>query len=654
MALLLALFFEFWRSALLFLINADSSAIPVGVMFKSFLVGFRFDFAIACYITIPLIVPALLPSIGITKAGRAKYVYLSIISVAAAVTFFIHLADIEFFDYFNTRLNSSALNWQDTPGMMLSLVWETYPVIRYLLFYGAVLFVFIYLLDRIQNWLLVKDRNKPFWLHLIWLPIIALTLFIGARGRIVDKTALRWGVAYFSQYDLANQLALNPTYTFLYDLYSADKKEDLHQFIEEIKRPDAEQTVRAMLGIPYDSTLEEQPKLVRHVRFDSTATNPPNLILIIMESFGATKIDIMNNIHGVPLSPNFDTLVTRGLLYTNLYSEGSHTYSGILSSLFGYPHILGKLLMKQVRGQYHLWGLGDILRKNDYQTIFSLTHDPHFDNIQGFVRSQGFERVLSSLDYPEDEYISTWGVPDHVMFDRLLSEIDQIKDDRFFITCLTASNHGPWLVPEVPFERVPAGTPDEEILNAFKYSDWAMCRFVNAVLADTTLGPTVIMIGSDNGAGGIRRMDMDLSYFHMPLLILDNYNHIPHGATDDQIGSQMDILSTAMGLLQLDYDNYSFGRDLRDTAATMERFAYLSEWYRVGIVQDDYYFLARLRGRGPKSIYAVDSLEVDLSGEMPDRLAEYERRALSMLQMAFYNVLRPLPTDIHDQRLGAP
>jgi len=614
-------------------------------MVESFLVGFRFDFAVACYIMIALFIPALLPFIGITKAGRAKYVYLTIISLAAAVTFLIHLADIEFFDYFNTRLNSTALSWRDTPSMMLSLVWQTYPVIRYMLFYGAVLFLFVFVLKRFQDRMLSKDKNKPFWLHLIWLPVVAAVLFVGGRGRIVDKTPLRWGVAYFSQYDFANQLALNPTYTFLYDLYLEEDKEDLHAFIEEIKRPDAEETVREMLDIPYDSTLREQPKLVRHVTFDTAQTKPPNLILIIMESFGATKIDVMNNIHGVPLSPNFDSLVGKGLFYTNLYSEGSHTYSGILSTLFGYPHILGKLLMKQVRGEYHLWGLGDILRKNGYETIFSLTHDPHFDNIQGFVKSQGFERVISSLDYPEDEYISTWGVPDHIMFDRLLGEIDEIKEKKFFITCLTASNHGPWRVPDTPFERVPPGTPDEVILNAFKYSDWAMCRFVNAVLADTTLGPTIIMIGSDNGAGNIRRMDLDLSYFHMPLVILDNYNHVPHGAADNQLASQMDILATAMGLLQLDYDDYSFGRDLRDTATTMERFAYLSEWYRVGIIQDGYYFLARLRGRGPKSIYKVDSLETDLAGQLPDRLADYDRKALSMLQMAYYNVLRPFDSE---------
>jgi phosphoglycerol transferase MdoB-like AlkP superfamily enzyme len=411
--------------------------------------------------------------------------------------------------------------------------------------------------------------------------------------------------------------------------------------VEEFARPDADRVVRDLLAIPV-SDSGVSGKVHRRVTFDPPAVDPPNVILIIMESFGATKVDVLNNIHGVEMSPHFDSLAGEGILFSRMYSEGMHTYSGVFSTLFGYPHLLGKLLMKQVRGEFHLWGLPAIFREYDYETVFFLTHDPHFDNTQGFMMSNGFRRVISSLDYHAEQRVSTWGVPDHVMFDRVIDEIHGLQGRRFFVTLLTASNHGPWIVPDVPFERVPAGTEDEVILNAFKYSDWALGRFVRQVQADPVFDNTLIFITSDNGAGGSHQIDMDLSYFHMPLLLLDTRGRLPEGEIIAQPAGQMDILPTIMGLVQLDYDDYSFGRDLLDTACEMTRFAYLSEWYRIGYIENDYYFIARMRGRGPESLYHLPDITVNLVDSLPELAREYEAKALAIFQVGYYDLFKPL------------
>ncbi|NIS38165.1 hypothetical protein GWN91_03100, partial [Candidatus Saccharibacteria bacterium] len=39
-------------------------------------------------------------------------------------------------------------------------------------------------------------------------------IFLAIRGRISAKSPIRWGTAFFSNYAFANQLGLNPLYTF--------------------------------------------------------------------------------------------------------------------------------------------------------------------------------------------------------------------------------------------------------------------------------------------------------------------------------------------------------------------------------------------------------------------------------------------------------
>ena len=88
------------------------------------------------------------------------------------------------------------------------------------------------------------------------------------------------------------------------------------------------------------------------------------------------------------------------------------------------------------------------------------------------------------------------------------------------------------------------------------------------------------------------------SRVHIPMLILDTRSDLPRGVRTDQLASQMDILATIMGMVRLDYDDYSFGRDLLDSTSTVEPFAYLSEWYYIGFIQNGYYLVSPQRGRG--------------------------------------------------------
>jgi phosphoglycerol transferase MdoB-like AlkP superfamily enzyme len=644
LAATLSFFFEIWRLLTLLQLRDRAASVPASVIAQSFLAGLRFDFAIACYITLPLLLLGMLPFIDISRFRAVRWTNNALLFSIAAVAFYFSLSDIEFFRFFNTRLNGMALEWIDTPAFVTTMIWETYPVIRYTLLFAVVFIVFVIVILRIQRILLRGRRPSSIWLNLVYLPLVAGIVVLGARGRIEEKAPLTWGEAYFSEYSFANLLALNPVFTFVRDaFYDAGTKEQVAATMKRIEHPDAATITRQILGLPVDDSLLNR-RLSKQVRFDHENTNPPNVILIIMESFGSRGIGCLRPSFPYDLTPHFDSLAKEGLLFTNIYSTGIHTYAGIMGTLYGYPSLPGGSVMKLYTSENSFWGLPSILREHDYQTLFFCTHDPQFDNMQGFLMSNGMMRLYSLFDYASDEKLSTLGVPDHVMFDHAVEFIKKNRSGkRFFATLLTASNHGPWKFPDVPFERVPASSERADQLNTFKYSDWALGHFVRKIENDPAFAHTLIVVTADNGTLVNPVHDPDLSQYEIPILIYDTDHQIGAGLRIDRLGSQADVLATVMGLLQLSYDNQSFGSDLLDTLAVDAHsadFALMSEGYTVGYLENGYYLISRLDGES--SLYSLATDSVDLADSLRALTTDFDRKALSLFQTAYYNLKRPL------------
>ncbi len=646
MAFMFTVFFELWRFVLLLFSSEIINQVPKRILAQSFLVGLRFDFSIASYISAALYISAVIPFLEITRYKVIRWLHFGFITVIAAVTFFIHVSDIEFFKFFNSRLNGVALQWIESPDFMLSMIWQTYPVITYLLLYGVILFVFLWIVRWIMRNIINNTKPTAIWLNMLYLPFVLTIFLLGARGRIEEKAPLTWGLAFFSKYDAANQLALNPTFTFLRDaVYDAGSKKETKKLMEKIRFPEADSIVCDLLDIPMNSDSGKISRLYHRVTFSPENENPPNVIVIIMESFGATRIGSLYNRYPYQLTPHFDSLAQQGILFTNFYSAGSHTYTGIFCTLYGYPVIFGKSIMKQVTGQNHFWGLPSIFRNHGYQTIFFTTHDPHFDNMQGFLMANGMMRVVALDDYPKSAKLSTLGVPDHVMFDRAVKELKAIPGERFFATLLTASNHGPWKVPDVPFGALPDSVPDHKRLNAFKYADWAVGRFVRQIVNDPYFANTIIILTADNGMLYKPVVDLDLTQFQTPLLLLNTDSmKTSTGKRVNRLGSQVDILATVMGIVRLNYDDYSFGRNLLDSVHTPREYVQFSEWYRIGYIENDLYTIIRIDG--PQSLFRIYSLthlvhpDKDLVDSLPDIAEDMKYKGLAIFQTAYFNMLR--------------
>jgi phosphoglycerol transferase MdoB-like AlkP superfamily enzyme len=110
---------------------------------------------------------------------------------------------------------------------------------------------------------------------------------------------------------------------------------------------------------------------------------------------------------------------------------------------------------------------------------------------------------------------------------------------------------------DIPFKP----KPNKEELQIVEYADWAIGRFIRMVQKEKWAKNTVFVFTADHGAVvGESPYDLPLSFHHIPLIF-----YFPNMFTPkyyDQIGGQIDIFPTLMGLLNANFVNNTFGIDL--------------------------------------------------------------------------------------------
>ena len=585
------LIFFLFRIALILINTSALKAIPLTEILQAQFMGYRFDTVISGYIlSVPLV---LLMLTGIISSATKiiQGIIFFWLYILYLLSFFICAADLPYFLQFNSRITVSILSWTDTPGMMLKFVFTDIRYYPYLILFFLLAFLFYKGLKKIKSNSLEKetagDTGKA--RRLVFYVLAAALLFVGIRGRIGEKSPIRWGTAFFSQHAFANQLGLNPVYTFTRSWLDSRKPESVH--LKLMEESTAFSNARKYLGI------ENQPQLYSPIarKVSSTATEKHyNIILIMMESMGAAKMGMFGNSDNI--TPHLDSIAQQSILFTNFYSSGTHTFNGVYSSLFGIPSLPGKMTMKDLENQQPYSGTAKILSEKNYSTIFFCTHDEEFDNMSGFLTFNGFQKIVGLKDYPSEKVLSTLGVPDHAMFNFSMSELDRLheKGKPFFAAYLTGSDHGPFIVPDdIPFKP-----KSKEIRKAIvEYTDWSVNHFLEECHKHPWADSTIFIITADHGSVINPVYDADLSLTHT-FLIIHQPKIFSERQTITNMGGQIDIFPTTMGLLNISYTNNTPGINL---LSEKRPFIYFCVDENTGCVSDEYYLI--MRKNGEASLY---------------------------------------------------
>lgn len=429
-----------------------------------------------------------------------------------------------------------------------------------------------------------------------------LLLFIAIRGRVAEKSPIRWGTAFFSTHPFLNQLGLNPVYTFVRSWLDTfdEKNKSLRLINDDI----AIKNVQHELGI---STPRFDSPIARSV-ISQAPQNNLNIVLIIMEGISARRMKRNGDMTNV--TPALDSLAEISLTFDNFYSAGIHTFNGVYSTLFGFSSLLHKHPMSSTESMQQFTGIASTLLKHNYQTLFFTTHDEQFDNMGGFLGMNGFQTIISQKDYPSEKVLSTLGVPDHFLFEYSLSYLkkNSLDDRPFLAVYLTGSNHGPYIIPDdIAFKPHSKKIEDQTL----EYADWSLRYFFEKAKNESWYRNTIFVFVSDHGAFLSSKYPMDLSHNHIPFIIHSPANLVEKKMISN-VGGQIDVFPTLMGLLGISFVNNTVGIDLLNEN---RQYIYFNDDNSIGCLDEKYFLVIPREGKETIFRYreeenAAESIEV--------------------------------------------
>jgi phosphoglycerol transferase MdoB-like AlkP superfamily enzyme len=566
--------FCFFRAGLL-LSNAHFfSSVPVKTLLLSFLVGSRFDCLVTSQLVLPLLAWLLLPVLGWQYSPRiVRWIPLSLTLLWSPVLF-LAMAEWQFYGEFQDRFNNLAIQYlNESPSIVLSMLWHGFPLAQYCGI-GVLMAVLLYYCLK----LLLRRSGLPgtfTWKRYtarVLAPGLLLVIFlvIGARGTIRQGPPLRWGDAYFSDYVAANQLALNGIFTLSRTIQKRNSNIRASAWNKTMPADRALSKTRELVLQPGDRLLApaEYPLLrvpgesPRAVQF---SPRPRNLVIILMESFLGEFVGAL----GAPYNatPCFDQLSKKGLLFDRFFSQGTHTHQGLFATLCSFPNLPGfEFLMSDAAGKQLFRSLPAILSEQAYQTVYVYNGSATWDNQEGFFRNQGMRDFVGREDYINPLHNDpTWGVSDEDMFMRAADEIDRLSaQGPAFALLQTLSNHAPFnLPPPAPFADIDGPVHLRPRLNGLRYADWALGKFFNVASQKPWFRETLFVVLADHGfAFESKQADIDLDEYHIPLLFYYPGDTRYAGRRIHTIGSQVDVLPTSLGLLEVRSAGQPWGRDL--------------------------------------------------------------------------------------------
>ncbi len=521
---------------------------PRSALARAFATGALLDLEAALWLAAPLVIfLAVLPTRWLAKRGMRGVIALGL-AASFGFALFVAAAEFFFFQEFDGRFNFVAVDYLLFPTEVAGNIWQSYHtglILAGIALLSAIAFLmFRKLLSPPQR--VDPDRRA----HRLAFPVayaaaLALMTFLlppdfarVSSDRVVNEIA---GNGYRSFW-----LALrgqDAPYEGLYRTNSAEADfRRLHELL-------AERATDPSSFVP-GSTL-------RHIR-PLSPTRRSNVVLVLEESLGAEFVGDFNP--GKPsLTPALDALIPQGTLLTRAYSTGNRTIRALEATTASIPPLPGISIVRRERSR-GLFTLPELLGSRGYRTLFVSGGRAIFDGVGRYMKANGVERVVEQADFPKGTFRTAWGVCDEAIFDRALREMDSIHATGapFYTIILTVTNHRPFLYPP---GRIAADPAEQRRVNAVRYADFALGRFVADARRHAFFDDTLFVLMGDHGPRVYGSAEIPMPSYEIPILFYGPKIVAP-GVRIPTIASAMDVPPTVLGLLGLEYDSKFFGRDV--------------------------------------------------------------------------------------------
>ncbi len=570
---------------------------PANVSFAdampSFLMGVRFDVRWVCILLAPLLIVGSFPKFSPFRSIKLRRIWILYLVIMSSFLLFFFGADFGHFDYVETRLNASALNFMEDFVISMNMIWQSYPLFWIL----VVLSFIIWLLYRFFHRTHKKvdySLDSPFKpLRTFWLMLL---LVIGITGSNIAKPLLLWKDAFGLGNNFKAYLALNPLENFFTTLRFRKP------FADDGSAKGQFETMKDLLQLP------EQSKLLNFQRHESfrEPAKKMNVVLVLCESFSMYKTSLSGN----PLNTTayFQQLSNEGLLFDRCFSPHFGTARGVFALLTGIPDV--QLSKFSTRNPEALNQHSIINAFTEYQKLYFIGGNSEFNNFKGLLINNVKGLKLFEEGMYKSPQFNVWGISDMNLFkeaNRVLTEQQQ----PFFSIIQTADNHRPFVIPEEDNAAINHTLINEELLKkygfdsqkeyeAFLYFDHCLKQFMENAKKQSWYNNTLFVFVGDHGVKGNASAfypdawtNERLSDEHVPLLFYAPGMIKPEKRTETV--SQVDVLPTIAGLLNQPFTNTTIGRDLLRKGEGKD-FAFIihHDEAKIGMVNNDYYYILNM------------------------------------------------------------
>ena len=406
------------------------------------------------------------------------------------------------------------------------------------------------------------DRHKG--RTAIVLLVLTALLILPIRGGVTVSTT-NTGKVYFSQNSYLNHAAVNPMFSLMESWAHQEDFASQYRFM-------AEKDANAIFDTMVSTSDEDTYPLLRPEAMNGT----PDILLVIMEGFANDLLPSIGTQKDVAVE--LDSIAQQGILFTRFYANSFRTDRGLVSILSGYPAQPTMSIMRYPAKTAHLASIArSLTQQRHYSTSYYYGGDVDFANQRSYLISQGYQHIVSDSDFPIEEKLSKWGVPDHLVANKLMADIkSQQKGGPQFRVFQTSSSHEPY---DVPYSRL-----KDKRLNAFAYTDSVIGSIIREYSKLPRWKNTLVVLVPDHVGAYKEHLDnFDRSRYQIPLILTGGA--IAQPLKIKILGSQQDIAATLLGQLHVAHDDFPFSKNMMSSATP--KFAFFTVPDAFGVVSEE-------------------------------------------------------------------
>lgn len=575
--------------------------------------GLVFDLATLLYVNMLYIVLMIIPfDFRFNRYYQRSLQYLFFITNGIALA--ANVSDFIYYQFTLRRTTADVFlqfqNETNMAGLWLKFFIDYwYAALCWVLF----MFVLIVIYNRMQViGPQLKNKTVYYLLGIITVPVIAFLMVGGVRGGFAHSTrpiTLSNAGEYVDDPKHIN-IVLNTPFAIMRTVGKTKVKQVDYFSQEEV----------------------EKIYPVAHYPSDTTAFQPQNVVVIILESFskeffGAFNKEKENGTYQ-GYTPFLDSLIQYSLTFEYSFANGRKSIDGLPSVVSSIPSLGVPYFLSPYAGN-RINSLASLLGKKGYHSSFFHGAPNGSMGFQAFMNLAGVQEYYGMDEYNNDaDFDGLWGIWDEKFLAFYADKLNEFKEP-FFSSFFSVSSHHPFEVPAEYSGKFREGPL--VIHKCIGYTDYSLKKFFEKVRTMPWYENTLFVITADHTSSEIQFDETRTAwgFFSVPVIYFKPDHSLV--GKDSSITQHIDIMPSVLSYLKYDEPYVAYGRSVFSSAGEPLAYNYKDNTYQ--LFMEDY--LYQYDGKKSVALYNFKNdklLQHNVLGEHPRVEAKMKAQVKAIIQ----------------------